>query len=675
VKRLKIIFFLLAVFIPFIIYILTTSHSIYGVDSGDFLAASWVWGVAHSPGYPLYTIFLALWARIPFGLDPIFQMNLSSAVFHSLTVGFVFLILRKLTKSYFLSLVACYVLAFSYLFWTYSLVVEAFALNDLFASILILIAIYFWEAVKAKKHKLAEKLLLLFTLTFSLSLAHHQTIILFLPGFLYLFFKSGFQKKLSYLLFVKLLFAAFIGLLPYLYLPIAASFNPPINWGDPDSLGRFFAVLTRQDWGSFRSSATAPQHIGFNRYIQVVWYIDFLKTDFLYLGLIIGIIGALRLFFKQHIMFWFFILNLLISGPLFLFYANFSTDAPFILEVIQRFVLLSYMSFVVFLAFGLLVIRSILNKFLSIFIHSKNLLHVTCYLLLVTAALSYLLFIFFANYQKTDLSKINLGSNLAYDTLITEKKPATLSLEDDTVYFNSIALNTIEKVNLQIQLVMGGQMNKPFYIDTLKKYYPQFNFPPELEKEPYFYTFLDANIQKSSIYTIQGTSSAENGSWLPMGILSKFCPKGKEPSDEEFDNLQEEMWTGYKNNIEEFSKTNGNLTFEHIKGLYTAAHNRVAVEYLRRNNSKKAKKHILEAINIYPSFSYSHYLLGNILNDEGDCGGSISEYQKAYDFDKRYIASFLDNALVAQNCLGDQKLSEDYLQEYNRLVRETQNSI
>ena len=45
--------------------------------------------------------------------------------------------------------------------------------------------------------------------------------------------------------------AAAAGLLPYLYLPLAASQHPPLNWGDPESLPRFLAHVTRAQYGTF----------------------------------------------------------------------------------------------------------------------------------------------------------------------------------------------------------------------------------------------------------------------------------------------------------------------------------------------------------------------------------------------------------------------------------------
>jgi len=673
VKRLKIIFSLLAILFPLAIYILTASRTVYGVDSGDFLAAAWVFGVAHSPGYPLYTLLLALWARIPFGLDPIFQMNLTSAIFHSLTIGIVFLILYKLTKTYLLSLISCLILAFTYLFWTYSLVVEAFALNDLFAAFLILVALYFYEAVQKRKFKSAEKLLLLFLFLFSLSFTHHQTIVLLIPAFLYLFFASDFHKKITKLLVAKGLVASFFGLLPYLYLPIAASFNPPINWGNPTTIGNFLMMVFRTQFGTFSATSVASQHLGFGRLIQAGLYLDFLQADFLYLGLAIAFLGAIWLFVKNRQLFWFFILGFLISGPAFIVYANFPTDKLFTLEVSQRFVLLSYLFFVVFLAFGFIAVKVILNKFFSLVLRNQSLSNVTCQLSIVLFALSYLLFTLMANYQKTDLSKKDLGDNLAHDVLITPQGPATLSLEDDTAYFTTLGVNTVKKIRPDVLLVMGGAMNHPYYVGLLKKNYPNFSFPSEDKnnEKTYFLRFLEANLEKFATFTFETKFKVEGGQWMRIGILSQLYPEDKKFSDDEFDKMEEGTWLKYRNTTQLLTQTSGNLTFEHIVGLYAGAHADVAEEYVNRHNLEKAKKHLMEALELKPSLAFTHFVYAQVLFEEKKCQPAIDEYAKAYELEKGFLESFIQRARVAEECLKDKALANQYLVEYNKLLKQS----
>jgi|GEM_PF-3560399 len=673
----KLLFFLVcSVLPPFLIYFLTTSRAVYGVDSGDFIYAAWFFGTSHSPGYPIYTLLLALWSRIPFGLDPIFQMNLLSSIFHSLTIGVVFLILYKLTKNYFLSLISSFLLAFSYLFWTYSLVVEAFSLNDLFAAVLILVGLYFWEVVEAKRYKLAEKLLLIFSFTFALSLAHHLTIVLLLPGFLYLFFKSGFQKKMSLALVVKLSAAIFIGLLPYLYLPIAASFNPPANWGNPTSLGRFLAVVTRSEFGTFRSSVLGPQHIGFGRLVQIGWFLDFLRADFLILGVTIGLLGAFWFFIKNRSLFWFFFINFTICGPIFLFYADFPTNHPFYLEVSQRFVLISYQFFAVFLAFGFLALKSILNRLLSLVLHDKNLSLFTSHLLLVLFAFCFLLFTIFANWPKVNLSKVSLGGNFAHDALVTARGPAIMSLEDDTLLFNSQAQESVYKTNPNVHLILGPKMNDSVYLDVLKTHEPNLAFPQKVDPTSfYFDSFVKENVQNYEIYTIEGDSPNESGRWIPVGILSRFYPKGTEPNNEEFEKMQEAVWSRYKNDPQTVSKTLGNLTFEHIATLYATAHANVADEYFERGNLSKAQEHLKEALIINPKLVSAHVVLGEILTKEGKCNQAIAEFSKSYALDKSFGGSFLEKSVAARDCLKDDNLSARYLNEYSKFLGEKEKPI
>ena len=61
---------------------------------------------------------------------------------------------------------------------------------------------------------------------------------------------------------VRLLFFAFIvfagcGLL-YLYLPIRSLANPPLDWGNPESLQKLLPVLRREQWGKFTWNHNSP---------------------------------------------------------------------------------------------------------------------------------------------------------------------------------------------------------------------------------------------------------------------------------------------------------------------------------------------------------------------------------------------------------------------------------
>src|SRR3989344_4887503 len=131
--------FLLISFFTFSIYILGVSPSVYGGDSGDIILAAYFGGVAHPPGYPLNSIIGWFFTHLPFGVSVAYRANLMMAVFASLTVGFAFLTIYKLTKNGFVALAASLVLAFIPLFWLYAHIAEVFQLNLL----LVALRVYF----------------------------------------------------------------------------------------------------------------------------------------------------------------------------------------------------------------------------------------------------------------------------------------------------------------------------------------------------------------------------------------------------------------------------------------------------------------------------------------------------------------------------------------------------
>ncbi len=70
----------------FALYAATTARDVLPADSGEFQLTAATWGIAHPPGYPLYTVASALWMRlIPFGAA-VFRVNLFSAALAATTL-------------------------------------------------------------------------------------------------------------------------------------------------------------------------------------------------------------------------------------------------------------------------------------------------------------------------------------------------------------------------------------------------------------------------------------------------------------------------------------------------------------------------------------------------------------------------------------------------------------
>src|SRR6476469_10012545 len=50
-----------------LIYFFTLAPTVTGGDSGELIVAAAQWGVAHPPGYPLWTVIAHGFSEIPFG--------------------------------------------------------------------------------------------------------------------------------------------------------------------------------------------------------------------------------------------------------------------------------------------------------------------------------------------------------------------------------------------------------------------------------------------------------------------------------------------------------------------------------------------------------------------------------------------------------------------------------
>ena len=128
--------------------------------------------------------------------SPALWLNLFSAFLDALAVGVVFLTIHRLVSlraggvsrrwtPFVAATVGALLLAFSSLFWAYSVVAEVFALNNLFAAVLLLIGMEWCRQPNR------TRLLWLFMLLLGLALGNQQTILLLVPAFVVLAWQGG----------------------------------------------------------------------------------------------------------------------------------------------------------------------------------------------------------------------------------------------------------------------------------------------------------------------------------------------------------------------------------------------------------------------------------------------------------------------------------------------------
>lgn len=236
--------FLIPVTIVAVFYALTLCRTIYFGDGLELTAASWVLGVAHPTGYPLYMLLGRMFLNLPLG-NPGFRMNLLSAVSMLAATGLVHLLIMEFARGdqpsrrWFSLLAAALATAFglSLFVWRHAV------LTEVYGTFLVLFLTALWLLVRALDQPNVRSVAAAAFAT-GLAFQGHLLAVLLLPaaGFLVL---RIFIKRLAPARALSLAALAFIiGICGYAYLPIRARQDPPMNWGAPKTLAALRDHLT-----------------------------------------------------------------------------------------------------------------------------------------------------------------------------------------------------------------------------------------------------------------------------------------------------------------------------------------------------------------------------------------------------------------------------------------------
>jgi hypothetical protein len=224
----------------FLVYLQTLAPSIIWGDSPELTAAAYMAGVPHPTGYPLYMLLAHTFLRFyPFG-SAAFRMNLLAALSAGLAVALIYPLVWQVTRARWASLAATLLFAFSRTFWSQALIAEHYCLEILLI-VALLGCVLAWDRRGERRWLFASAVL------YGLCFTHHMMSLLLAPGLLFFALtsphRSQFLRELPRTLPLFLL-----PLCLYLYLPVAALRDPPMNWGDPRTWDRFLAHVTGRQY-------------------------------------------------------------------------------------------------------------------------------------------------------------------------------------------------------------------------------------------------------------------------------------------------------------------------------------------------------------------------------------------------------------------------------------------
>ncbi len=259
--------------VPLIVYIKGLAPTVVLGDTGDYQTAGWIWGVAHPPGYPLYTVLVGIIERLPippvwiqtasFSL-PAWRANVLSALFALGALAALFALVNRLTKRPIVALLASGALAFSRVFWWHAEICE----NDTLSAMLILLILLM--AVRwVQDRRRWDPYILAFLI--GIGISHHQIVLMFLPAVLvFLLMNRSLRFTAKQWVAFALLFA--LGLTPFVYLPLVRYKTPegPIKFVSESEYAQLYSE-DQQGSPTVQYKTDSPSRFFFNYVFRTIY--------------------------------------------------------------------------------------------------------------------------------------------------------------------------------------------------------------------------------------------------------------------------------------------------------------------------------------------------------------------------------------------------------------------
>ncbi len=273
-----------------LIYLLTLAPTVTGEDSGELIGAAYSLGVPHPPGYPVWTFLAHLFTWLPIGAVG-WRVNLLSACCAAGTVSLLTLLGIGLTRNRGAAVLGALCFAFSRVFWEHALIAEVYTFTTLFMALILYRCLRVCDE-GSSTHLYTTALLA------GMGTGVHSTLVLLLPFWLILLVhQSPLQLRRSLPHYLKLGVAMLLGTAVYLYLPLASLRNPAVDWGDPETLSRWWDVVRRAQFGFMvdQYPHSLPRFFG-----QCLTMTQFWLRDFVGLGALLGLLGFVLLGRRQR---------------------------------------------------------------------------------------------------------------------------------------------------------------------------------------------------------------------------------------------------------------------------------------------------------------------------------------------------------------------------------------
>ncbi len=634
---------------------------IYGGDSGDLVTAAALGGVPHPPGYPLYSFLGFLLGKLPLA-TPAWRIGLLSSLPHALTATVVTLLVWQVSGWLVAGIFASLVLFGNYLFFLYGTTAEVFAILDLFVILLVYLS-FRW--IKTKKDRY------LYSLSFvaGLSLTHHLLILFLFPVLGYWMWpglKGQWRRTLRCLgLFV-------LGLLPYLYIPIAARRNVIINWDRAVDLGSFIRLVTRADYGTFLSGGFYGSEI-VDRLLQLKLYGTFVRVDLTWIGIVLfglGIWWGLRAYpvWMKGVA-----AALILLGPVFFFYASFPLVNRFTVGTYERFLLPGYTLFAVFIGLGLHGASRLLRRFgRGLFASSwvqKTFIAVLFLYPLITVAMTF--------WRFWGLRQDRTAEELGYDILASVPKDAVLLLERDTPLFTTQYVRYALGRRQDVKLVHASLLPSSWYPALVGSVFSDLRIP-DVRGAGFAAEFLRANSQAFPIASNTRLPAPDGWVWVPNGLVFLLEPKQKVGTLDAVESANQALWSKYRDPTRGILKRYNHLMLADVRDVYMNARLEFGKILIRADKISEAKTEFERAIALggdtQASDSYVYLGLAELFLK--NCQNALFAFGRARETAAVPAPEItLYEASTYRDCLGNAARGGELLDDFERARAERETPI
>jgi len=281
-----------AVFV-FVLYVRTLAPTVLYYDRPILLDSAMLQvqaitlGIPGGTGSPTWVMLTHLFTYLPFG-DPAYRTNLASAVYAALAVFLIYVAGYLLSRRVWAAVAGSLAFGLGGTLWSMAVIAEVYALNVLLI-MLPIVTLLLW------RERRRDRYLLLTAFLVGLAPTNHLTSALVIPAALLMVLLVEPRKLLEWRLVLKGAGLFLLGLTPYVYLPLRASMDPPMNEWDPTTFERFWNLVSGGDHQNLLFVFGPTELPG-----RVLLYGEYLFQNFNWVLVMVGMTGAAVLAFRDR---------------------------------------------------------------------------------------------------------------------------------------------------------------------------------------------------------------------------------------------------------------------------------------------------------------------------------------------------------------------------------------